>query len=141
MEVLKVENDGLALEECFRIRKEVFVKEQKVPVGEELDEFDKSATHFLAYSDEHKPCGTARWRFTEKGVKLERFAVLRPFRRMGVGAVLVEAVLEDIKESINPPYIYLNAQLPAVPLYEKFGFIKSGDIFEECGIRHVRMSR
>lgn len=139
MEVIKVNNSGPALEECFRIRKTVFVEEQQVPLSEEMDEFDTSASHFLVY-DKTVPCGTARWRHTEKGVKLERFAVLPAFRGKGAGSALVQAVLEDIRKSkYSGNIIYLNAQLSAVSLYEKFGFRKSGDIFEECGISHIRM--
>jgi hypothetical protein len=46
---------------------------------EELDEHEVTSTQFLAFHS-GVSCGTARWRFTEKGVKLERFTVLKPYR-------------------------------------------------------------
>ena len=63
-------------ETIFNIRKNVFVIEQEVDPAKEYDEFEDSSTHFLA-SVEGSPAGTARWRFTKNGIKLERFAVLK----------------------------------------------------------------
>ncbi len=128
------------LKSVFKIREEVFVIEQEVDPAEEYDEFEETSTHFLAMLD-GKPVGTARWRFTQNGVKLERFAVLKEARGQGVGQALVAGVLRDI--SANDATIgklkYLHAQLTAVPLYSKFGFEKEGDIFEECKILHYKM--
>ena len=128
------------LETVFQIRETVFVVEQKVAPEEEYDEFEKDSTHFLAKVD-GMPAGTARWRRTGKGIKLERFAVLQPLRGKGVGQALVKAVLEDIYSHADEAgtTLYLHAQLPAVPLYEKFGFKIEGDIFMECDIAHYAM--
>lgn len=128
------------LKSAFKIREEVFVIEQEVDPAAEYDEFEETSTHFLAKLDGN-PVGTARWRFTQNGVKLERFAVLKEARGKGIGQALVAEVLNDI--STDPNAIgklkYLHAQLTAVPLYLKFGFEKEGDIFEECKILHYKM--
>lgn len=128
------------LKSVFKIREEVFVFEQEVNPSDEYDEFEETSTHFLAMLD-GKPVGTARWRFTQNGVKLERFAVLKEARSQGVGQALVLAVLNDIStnDSAIGALKYLHAQLSAVPLYSKFGFEKEGDIFEECNILHYKM--
>lgn len=128
------------LDTVFSIREKVFVIEQEVDPSEEYDEFEETSIHFLAKS-EGEPAGTARWRFTDKGVKLERFAVLKPMRGKGVGYALVNAVIEDIKNhpNSNGKKLYLHAQLDAMPLYAKFGFQKVGDMFEECSIQHFKM--
>lgn len=125
---------------AFKIREEVFVTEQEVDPAAEYDEFEETSTHFLALLDE-MPVGTARWRFTPNGVKLERFAVLKDARGKGVGQALVAEVLSDISSDPNTSgkLKYLHAQLPAVPLYSRFGFEKEGDIFEECTILHYKM--
>ncbi len=128
------------LDRVFSIREEVFVTEQEVDPSEEFDEFEESSRQFLATIETHD-AGTARWRFTDKGVKLERFAVLKSMRNKGVGQALVQAVLDDIashKDTAGKK-LYLHAQLDAVPLYSKFGFQKVGDIFEECNIKHYKM--
>lgn len=126
---------------AFQIRREVFVEEQKVPEEEEYDQFENKARHILALIDE-TPVGTARWRFTENGIKLERFAVLISSRGNGVGAALVEKVLEDIQNHPDGKgkTLYMHAQLSAVSLYQKFNFVKEGDIFEECNIQHYKMT-
>lgn len=132
--------DKEALEEAFKIRRLVFVIEQGVDASEEYDEFEEASTHFLAKLD-GKSVGTARWRFTKNGVKMERFAVLKEARGNGVGQALVAAVLSDVES--NPKSKektkYLNAQLSAIPLYSKFGFVKVGEMFEECNIKHYKM--
>ena len=124
------------------IRQKVFVDEQQVDPSEEYDEFEDSSRHFLARLEDF-PVGTARWRFTPNGVKLERFAVLKEHRGQGVGQALVAAVLADIEA--NPNAIgktkYLHAQLHAMPLYAKFGFQQVGEMFEECAILHFKMTR
>ncbi|QJW90023.1 GNAT family N-acetyltransferase [Spirosoma taeanense] len=128
------------LDLAFAIRRQVFVEEQNVAAEEEYDEFEVSSTHFLARAD-GTPCGTARWRRTSNGVKLERFAVLREFRGQGVGKALVQAVLDDVFSQQPEPIerIYLHAQLTAMPLYAGFGFVSVGPIFEEAGIQHYKM--
>jgi predicted GNAT family N-acyltransferase len=132
--------DREELKEAFKIRELVFVFEQQVPASEEYDEFEETSTHFLAKLG-GKPVGTARWRFTEKGVKMERFAVLEEARGKGVGQALVTAVLEDLNSSdeAKNKTKYLHSQLTAMPLYSKFGFEKVGEMFEECSIQHYKM--
>jgi predicted GNAT family N-acyltransferase len=128
------------LESAFSIRRKVFVEEQHVDAREEYDEFEDSSTHFLARAD-GTPCGTARWRRTSNGIKLERFAVLAAFRGQGVGKALVKTVLDDVFSQQPEPIerIYLHAQLTAMPLYAGFGFIPVGPMFEEAGIQHYKM--
>jgi predicted GNAT family N-acyltransferase len=128
------------LQAAFQIRELVFVVEQEVDAAEEYDEFETTSVHFLAVL-EGAPVGTARWRFTSNGVKMERFAVLKDARGKGVGQALVAAVLKDIE--MHPDgkgkKRYLHAQIHAMPLYAKFGFQQVGEQFEECAILHYKM--
>jgi predicted GNAT family N-acyltransferase len=128
------------LQAAFQIRELVFVVEQEVDASEEYDEFEDSSIHFLAKLD-GVPVGTARWRFTANGVKMERFAVLQEARGQGVGQALVAAVLADINQHPDgkAKKKYLHAQIHAMPLYAKFGFQAVGDQFEECDILHYKM--
>jgi predicted GNAT family N-acyltransferase len=136
LQVRKV-TDPADLEKVFAIRREVFVSEQNCPPELEW-EFEDESNHFLATVD-GEPAGASRWRKTDKGYKLERFAVLKKFRGLGLGQELVKAVLADLPE--DAAYVYMHAQLAAVPLYEKFNFEKVGPEFEEAGIRHYKMER
>ena len=128
-------NDTADLENVFAIRRKVFVEEQECPPELEW-EYEDESIHFLATVNQ-TPAGACRWRKTEKGYKLERFAVLAEFRGIGVGQKLVEKVLEDLPADAG--YVYLHAQLSAIGLYQKFNFNKVGGQFEEAGIQHFKM--
>ncbi len=132
---VKKVSDPSDLEKVFAIRRKVFVEEQNCPPELEW-EFEDESTHFMGTVN-GIPAGAARWRQTEKGYKLERFAVLKEFRGYGMGKALVQTVLDGLPG--DAPYIYLNAQLTAIGLYEKFGFEKEGPQFEEAGIQHFKM--
>jgi predicted GNAT family N-acyltransferase len=127
--------DENLMKEAHRIRYEVFVIGQNCP--EELEwEFEEESTHFLLIENDI-PLASARHRKTEKGYKLERFAVLSEARGKGFGMLILKAILEDIKES--NALKYMHAQEQVIPFYEKVGFEKSGNIFEEAGIMHYKM--
>jgi predicted GNAT family N-acyltransferase len=122
-------------DQIHTIRRKVFIEEQNCPPELEWENEDE-CVHFLAEVDGHA-AGTARWWPTPKGIKLQRFAVLKEFRGRGVGQALVRAVLDDLPPETT--CIYLHAQIQACPLYEKFGFVKEGPEFDEVGIRHYKM--
>ncbi len=123
-------------QQLFAIRNQVFVVEQKVDHQLEHDSHDATAQHYLAYFNE-TPCGAARYRQTEKGIKLERFAMLSDFRNKNIGVAVLKKVLEDCLSSNKK--IYLHAQISAYGFYLKNGFVDEGDHFFEAGIEHVMM--
>jgi predicted GNAT family N-acyltransferase len=133
--IAKKVSEQADLEKAFAVRKQVFVTGQNVPIELEMENNEVS-THFLATVD-GQPAGAARWRQTENGYKLERFAVLDEYRGLGVAQAMVRAVLNDLPA--DAPVVYLNSQIQAVGLYEKFGFQKDGPEFEEAGIKHYKM--
>ena len=83
-----------------------------------------------------KTVGTCRFRNTDKGIKLERFAVLKDFRGLDVGEKLILTALSKVDRS---QVIYLHAQIQVIDFYAKFGFIKVGPEFMEANIRHYKM--
>jgi len=123
------------VEKALAIRKAVFVEEQGVDAMLELDK-EEEASHYLLLLGE-KPLATARWRETEKGIKLERFAVLPSFRNRGFGEIILKEVLKDVSPLEKP--IYLHAQMRAVPFYQRHGFYISGEPFIEAGLTHYLM--
>ena len=133
--VIKLNFGEAALEDAFAIRRKVFVDEQHCPAHLEYENDDVS-THFLAKYN-GTPCGAARWRKTENGIKLERFAVLPEYRGKNIGAHLLRAVLDDVAGKASK--IYLNAQISALGFYVPFGFKPVGEQFEEAGIIHQQM--
>ena len=121
---------------AFSIRDKVFVQEQNVEPELEYDEFEDISNHYLLYYKE-EPIATARWRETEKGIKLERFAMLKEYRNKGIGSELLKEVLKDVIPLRKR--VYLHAQLNALSYYERFGFIRIGNIFMEADIEHYVM--
>jgi len=128
-------NNADLMKTAHNIRYEVFVIGQNCP--EEIEwEFEEESTHFLVY-DNNEAVATARHRKTEKGYKLERFAVSEINRGKGYGHIVLTEILEDLKNVTE--MIYMHAQIQVLPFYEKLGFIKEGDVFEEAGIMHYKM--
>jgi predicted GNAT family N-acyltransferase len=76
------------LAQAFSIRIRVFVKEQHVPAEIELDRDDQRAQHFLATID-GRAVGTARLVLRRGSAKIGRMAVIKGYRRRGIGALLL----------------------------------------------------
>ena len=124
-----------------QIRTTVFVEEQKVPIIEEWDGLDESATHFLVQNN-NQPVGCARLLIDiHKGslhFHIGRVAVLKPFRNQNIGKTLMEFILTYCNANASYP-VYLHSQVERKTFYERLGFITSGDVFMDAGIPHITM--
>tara|TARA_B100001094_G_C18139353_1_gene776935 strand:- start:115 stop:546 length:432 start_codon:yes stop_codon:yes gene_type:complete len=120
---------------CFSIRRDVFVKEQNISKKIEFDDEKVGATYFIAQYN-NIFVGTARYRFTDLGIKLERFAVLKSYRNLGIGKELVLYILNSIKDK---KLIYLHAQESVIDFYSGLGFKRIGSQFFEAEIPHQKM--
>lgn len=123
------------LAKAHQIRKVVFVIEQNCPEDIEW-EFEEESTHYIALED-GQAVGTARWRTTDKGIKLERFAVIKEHRNKEVGKALLLRLLSDTDQFNQKRY--LHAQLAAKNFYLRHGFKPEGEHFWEADIEHVKM--
>jgi predicted GNAT family N-acyltransferase len=126
----------LALPLARPVREEVFVAEQKVPLELEWDEWDERSDHAVARDASGRAIGTAR--LLPDG-RIGRMAVLREWRRRGVGAALMEALLQKAREQ-SMSRVMLHAQTHAAGFYRRFGFSERGGEFWEAGIPHVEMT-
>ena len=79
--------------------------------------------------EDKTPCATARYRKTEKGIKLERFAVLKQYRRKGYGNTILKRILEELKN--NEDVIYLHAQVQVVDFYKNKDLLKREIYFQK----------
>jgi predicted GNAT family N-acyltransferase len=122
---------------AFAIRMRVFVREQGVAPEIELERDDRRAIHFLATVD-GKAVGTARIVMRRGSAKIGRMAVLKQFRRNGVGARLLQRAVA-VTRHLGARKIYLHAQVPVIGFYERVGFVCVGAVFEEAGIPHRKM--
>ena len=132
---IKIIKNKSDLEKAMVIRRKVFVDEQNVPECIEIDEFETESTHILALQN-GQPVGTARWRVTTTGIKLERYAVLPEYRGSHIGAALLKFTLNNIDTETT---VYLFSQISAVGFYKKYGFANRGKIFYEANIPHRKM--
>lgn len=124
---------------CLDLRMTVFVEEQKVPVEDELDDLDPVSTHFLASDECGTPVGTARVYEVGEIGKIGRVCVEKSQRGTGLGARLIEACLEDLRQRPHLTQAKLGAQTHAIGFYERFGFHVIGEEYLDGGIPHRDM--
>ncbi len=117
-----------------KIRRLVFIDEQKVPEEMEWDEFDESSTHFLAsYKSEEVACARLK---TDS--QIGRMAVLPAYRNHGTGSKLLRFILKYAAEQ-QLKQVTLHAQTTAIAFYEKHGFTVNSELFYEANIPHRKM--
>jgi predicted GNAT family N-acyltransferase len=134
---ISLRNWDAARAEAGRIRELVFVREQGVPPELEMDARDAQCEHALAHAADGTAIGTGR--LLPDG-HIGRMAVLKAWRGQGVGALLLQALVERAR-SRGDAAARLNAQISAAGFYRRYGFEVSGPEFIEAGIAHVPMQR
>jgi predicted GNAT family N-acyltransferase len=133
---------GAAPDEARELRRRVFVEEQGVAPAEEWDAHDEAgggALHFVARAGE-RTLGCARLRPVDGAAKIERVAVLRESRTLGVGRALMEAA-ETAAWRRGAPLLRIHAQSAVIPFYERLGWRASGPEFREADIPHRKMEK
>ncbi|WP_083100629.1 GNAT family N-acetyltransferase [Pseudophaeobacter leonis] len=123
---------------CFALRHQVFVVEQAVPIEEEIDALDASATHLLA-TQNGVAVGAARIVFQSEVAKIGRVCVLQPMRGTGLGAALIKAAIDIARATPGVTQAKLGAQTHALGFYQKLGFKAFGPVYDDAGIDHRDM--
>jgi predicted GNAT family N-acyltransferase len=131
--------DATERDAALALRERVFVREQGVPLSEEIDGFDESATHLVVVVDD-TVVGTCRLVLDGDTVRLSRMVVAADQRRRGIGAALL-AESARLAHEWGARRIVLNAQVRAVGVYEAAGYSEYGEHFMDAGIEHVAMAR
>jgi predicted GNAT family N-acyltransferase len=126
-------------DDAFAVRIAVFVEEQGIARSDELDDFDASATHCVAYVD-GVPAGAGRLLLFDGYAKIGRMAVLASDRGAGLGALVLDT-LEREAAAQGISHIKLSAQVHARGFYERCGYTAHGDIYDDVGIPHVDMEK
>lgn len=117
------------------IRETVFIREQGVPEALEWDEHDETCRHALALSLSGDAVGCGR--ILPNG-HIGRIAVMQPWRNQKVGKAIMEALLDEAR-SRKYQFVDVDAQVHAVPFYERFGFATEGEEFLDAGLPHIKM--
>ncbi len=128
---------GNLREDAQKVRIEVFVIEQNVPIELEWDEGDEVSTHAVAYDQQGRPVATGR--LLPDG-HIGRMAVSQSLRGQGIGKQVLIALLDHARQDGHQELV-LHAQTYAVPFYERQGFVVEGEEFIEADMPHRLMRK
>lgn len=123
---------------CRQIRHAVFTVEQQVAPDVEQDGLDAAARHFAVTAGDDI-IATCRVRLMGSAAKIERVAVLKDYRKLGIGKVLMKYILQEFGKTGDIQLFKLSSQANAVPFYEKLGFKTRGQEYIEAGMPHYDM--
>jgi len=116
------------------IREQVFIQEQQIAVEDEWDGEDAVSLHFVVY-DQDQPIATAR---LLKNNSVGRVAVLRSYRGVGIGKLLMERIIQQAKHE-QRKFLKLSSQVHAIQFYAALDFKVEGEQYLDCGIPHIDM--
>ena len=126
-------------QDAARVRTEVFVEEQHIPIEMEWDQADRIAVHAVAYNRLGQPLATGRLLQHAPGVaKIGRMAVNRVLRGSQLGQRILQALMNSARQR-GDREVRLHAQRSAEEFYARLGYAPRGEPFDEVGIAHVEM--
>ena len=125
--------------DAAKLRIEVFVVEQRIPIALEWDEADHTALHAVAYNRLGQPIATGRLLESTEGIgKVGRMAVKHMLRGSQIGGAVLDALLHSARGR-GDVEIVLHAQRSAQSFYAREGFTPRGEPFDEVDIPHIEM--
>ena len=140
--ILESEKDRLL---GFKLRTEVFVNEQNVPIELELDEKDNSEhTIHIGYFNGDELIGVARLIDIDKVVvHIVRVAIYKNHRGECIGHKLILGCEDIAKNVLNKDFtIELGAQFYAENFYKKLGYNRiNNNVYIDAGIKHIDMRK
>lgn len=126
------------LYEILKARAEIFVVEQNC-IYQDLDDIDYRSLHIF-YEENGKVMAYLRAFEKDSASKIVQIGrVLTLTHGTGLGGKLLKEAIHQIKETMKPSSIYIEAQCYATGFYEREGFVISSEEFLEDGIPHVEM--
>lgn len=136
--IKKVETEE-EYQQVLKLRREVFIEEQKVPEELEIDQHEKDATYFLLFLN-NEAVGTGRYRpYQEQSIKFERILTLKKYRGLGLGKKLLNQMLENSIKDFPGKEPMMYSQTESVGFYEKSGWKIDGPEFIVANIKHYKM--
>lgn len=126
--------------EAIEIRYKVFTLEQGFAKEDDLDDLDSKSIHIIVFSYD-KPIGTARMFKEDEGIyHIGRLAILKEYRNQGIGSFILK-IFEKKAKDLGANKIHLGSQIDKASFYEKNGYKKYGDIFNDAGYPHIMMEK
>ncbi len=125
---------------CIALRRQVFIDEQGIAEADEIDDLDAACVHLLARID-GQDAGTARILIDGAIGKIGRICVVPGQRGTGLGAALVNAAMNYLRDQPSITHAKLGAQDHAIGFYARLGFAPTGPFYDDAGIPHQDMIR
>ena len=141
--------DGLSLSELYtvlQVRQMVFIVEQSC-LYPDADGFDEKAWHLLGWTrDAGERTLAAYARIFAPGIKYREAAIGRvmthpSLRGKGLGEALMAEALRRVELIAPAAPVRVGAQMYLERFYEKFGFRRVSEPYDEDGIIHIKMLR
>ncbi len=136
---IKWVNNTDDLTDVYKVRREVFIKEQNITPEIEFDGTDRYSISVLLYEDDI-PVATGRVILLDELYTIGRISVLKEYRNKQYGRKVVNLLLEKAKE-LGATSIHLHAQKQVVDFYNRLGFKCYGEEYKEAGIPHINMEK
>jgi ElaA protein len=124
----------------IRLRNEVFVVEQNC-VFQDADNKDQKSFHQRGWAGNDL---AAYARLVPKGVSYPYISIGRvitspAYRKVGAGKALMQQAINYCDQLFGKQTIKIGAQLYLKKFYESFGFVQTGEVYDEDGIPHIHM--
>lgn len=140
IQVRQIAYGSAEYEESLRLRNEVLRRPLGMEIANDDLSGDAGALHVGAFAGE-RLVGILLLRTVGEGVlQMKQVAVDESLRGQSVGRKIVEYA-ETLAAVQGCAEIVLHAREVAVPFYEKLGYAREGERFEEIGIPHYAMSK
>ncbi len=113
--------DRDAFSQALKVRRAVFVVEQRIPRHLDFDGYDQYSWHILAKSNQGDLMGCARITPHDGMAILARIAVVKAFRGKGIASVLVNEAL-TLASKLKLTKVEIHAHEYLFNYYRQFGF-------------------
>lgn len=124
------------LKQAVELRLNVFSDEQGLDKDIVFDGNDYNAIHYLVLVDNIN-AASVRWREIDNGLKIEHLAVLKKFRDIGIGFLLMKNVINELKVSKSD--IFLKTTENNIRFFELLHFKVTGQKFIEANVFYYNM--
>ena len=141
MEFIAKTFDELSSKEVYEIlksRAEIFLLEQNI-VCQDMDDVDYKSMHFFLWNKERAVAYLRAFPTEEDNESFVIGRVLTLDHRAGMGTVLMENSMKELKRRFNAKKISVHSQEQAMEFYRKFGFVEVSDKYLEEGVVHITM--
>ena len=133
---------SIALYNILFMREQVFALEQNC-LYQDIDGLDVAAFHVLGYDEQNELVAYCRLlppgKPYEGYYSIGRVLTTKNGRGKGYGQLLMAEAMKILKEEDSEMPIKIGAQYYLKKFYASFGFIQTGEIYDEDGIDHIHM--